>query len=104
MLLENTSVEVKISRDQVDQLNLLEEELTQVQKDLSFYNEIVDEFTAENIVLLGLDFRGDITQESSVVITTADAVVTVNITVNTVIVDDMDIATDNCTQHSDQHE
>src|SRR6266498_239505 len=60
-LLENTPVEVNISRDQEDWFNSLEEELTQVQEDLNFYNNMLEEFTAEDIVSLGLDSRGDIT-------------------------------------------
>ena len=38
-------------------MNLLEEELTQVQEDLSFYNNILEEFMAEDIISLGLDSR-----------------------------------------------
>ncbi len=60
-LLENTPVEAEILRDQVDWLNSLEEELIQVQEDLSFYNNILGEFTVEDIVSLRLDSRGDIT-------------------------------------------
>ena len=60
VLLENTSVKAEISYDQVDWLNSLEEKLTQVQKDLNFYNNILKEFMAEDIVSLGLDSRGDI--------------------------------------------
>jgi len=55
---------MEILRDQKDWFNSLEEELTQVQEDLSFYNNLLGEFTAEDIVLLGLDSRGNITQES----------------------------------------
>src|SRR6266540_7323989 len=79
-LLENTSVKAEISRDQVDWLNSLEEKLTQVKEDLNFYNNILEKFTAKDIISLELDSRGDIIQESSVVMTTADAVVTANIT------------------------
>ncbi len=61
LLLENTLVKVKISCDQVDWLNSLKEKLTQVQKDLSFYNNILEEFMAEDIVSLGLNSRGDTT-------------------------------------------
>ena len=103
-LLENTSTETEISCDQVNWLNLLEEELTQVQEDLSFYNNILGEFIAEDIISLGLDSRGDITQKSSVVIITADAVVTADITADTIILADAGIATDSCVWCSDQHE
>src|SRR6266496_1391108 len=95
-LLENTPVEVEISRDQEDWFNSLEEELTQVEKDLSFYNNILGEFTAEDIVSLELDSRGDTTQESSAVMTTADTVTTANITADAVILDDMSMANDSC--------
>src|SRR6266498_3636609 len=72
-LLENTFVEADTSRDQEDWFNSLEEELTQVQEDLNFYDDILGEFTAKDIISLGLDSRGDTTQESSTVMTTADA-------------------------------
>src|SRR6266542_1757278 len=94
MLLEDTLVEAEISRDQEDWFNSLEEELTQVQEDLNFYDNILGEFTAEDIVSLGLDSRGDTTQESSVVITTANAAATANITADTVILDDAGVAND----------
>ena len=94
ILLENTPVEAEISRDQEDWFNSLEEELTQVQKDLNFYDNILGEFMAEDIISLGLDSRGDITQESSVVMTTADATVTADITAGAVILDDADMAND----------
>ncbi len=42
---------------------------------------------AEDIVSLELDSRGDIIQESSAIMITADAVVTVDITVDAVILD-----------------
>ena len=103
-LLENTSVEAEISHDQVDWFNSLEKELTQVQEDLSFYNNILGEFTAEDIVSLGLDSRGDITQESSAVITTADAVATDDITADAIILDEVDVANDSCAWRRDQHE
>ncbi len=45
----------------MDWLNSLEEKLTQVQKDLSFYNNILEEFMAEDIVSLELDFKDDTT-------------------------------------------
>ena len=57
-MLENTPVEADISRDQEDWFNSLEEELTQVQKDLNFYDNILEEFTAKNIISLGLNSRG----------------------------------------------
>ncbi len=104
VLLENISVKAEVSRDQVDWMNSLEEKLIQVQEDLSFYNNILEEFTAKNIVSLELDFRGDTTQESSAVITTADATATVNITASAVILDNVDVISDSCEWHSDQHE
>ena len=94
MLLENTLVEAKIPRDQVDQFSSLEEELTQVQEDLNFYDNILGEFTAKDIISLGLDSRGDTTQESNAVMTTADATVTADITAGTVILDDAGVAND----------
>ncbi len=97
ILLENTPVEAEISRDQEDWFNSLEEELTQVQKDLNFYDNILGEFMAEDIISLGLDSRGDITQESSVVMTTADATVTADITAGAVILDNANVANDSCT-------
>src|SRR6266542_4632005 len=78
-LLKNTPVKADISCDQVDWMNSLEEELTQVQEDLSFYNNILEKFIAEDIVSLGLDFKSDITHESSVIMITADTTVTANI-------------------------
>ena len=96
ILLENTLVEEKISCDQEDWFNSLEEELTQVQEDLNFYNSILGEFTAEDIISLGLDSRGDITQGSSVVMTTADAAATADITAGIVILDDADVANNSC--------
>src|SRR6266498_5723702 len=94
MVLENTSIEAEISRDQEDLFNSLEEELTQVQKDLNFYDNIIGEFTAEDIVSLGLDSRGDTTQETSAVMTTADAAATADITADAVILDDAGVAND----------
>ncbi len=94
MLLENTPVEAKVSRDQEDWFNSLEEELIQVQEDLNFYDNILGEFTAEDIVSSGLDSRGDTTQESSAVMTTADATATADITANAVILDDASVAND----------
>src|SRR6266498_3693513 len=88
MVLENAPIEVEISRDQEDWFNSLEEELTQVQKDLNFYDNLLVVFTAEDIVSLELDSRDDTTQESSAVMTTADAAVTADITADTVIMDD----------------
>src|SRR6266496_2998907 len=87
-LLKNTPVKAEISRDQEDWFNSLEEELIQVQEDLNFYDNILGEFTAEDIVSLGLDSRGDTTQESSAVMATAD------ITANAVILDDASVAND----------
>src|SRR6266542_2220618 len=94
MVLENIPIEAKISRDQEDWFNSLEEELVQVQEELNFYDNILGEFTAEDIVSLGLDSRGDTTQESSAVITTADAAVTVDIIAGAVIMDDAGVAND----------
>ncbi len=59
--MKNTPVEAETSRDQVDWFSSLEEELTQVQEDLNFYDNILEEFIAEDIISLGLDSRGDIT-------------------------------------------
>ena len=103
MLLENTPVEAEISRDQKDWFNSLEEELTQVQEDLNFYDNILEEFT-EDIVSLGLDSKGDITQESNAVMTTADAAATADITADAVIMDDVGVANDSCAWCSDRHE
>ncbi len=94
--MKNTSVEVELLRDQVDWINSLEEKLTQIQEDLSFYNDILEEFTAKDIVLLGLDSRGDTTQESSAVMTTVDAVMTTDIAVNVIILDNTGMANDSC--------
>ncbi len=95
---------MKISRNQEDWFNSLEEKLTQVQEDLNFYNKILGEFTAKDIVSLGLNSRGDITQESSTVITTADAVMTANITVGVIILKDVGMTNDSYARCSDQHE
>src|SRR6266496_4768653 len=103
LLLENTPVEAEISHDQEDWFNSLEEELIQVQEDLNFYNNILEEFTAKDIVSLGLDSRGDTTQESSTVMTTADAAVTADITAGTVILDDAGVANDMLRMAQDRH-
>ena len=103
-MLENTLVEAKTSRDQVDWFNSLEKELTQVQEDLNFYNDILEKFMTKDIVPLEMDSRGNITQESSVVMTTADAMATADITADAVILDDADVANDSCTWRSNQHE
>ncbi len=95
-MLENIPIELKISRDQKDWLNSLEEKLTQVQEDLSFYNDILEEFTAEDIISLGLDSRNDITQKSSVVMIIVDAAATADITADTVILNDANVANDSC--------
>ena len=102
--MKNTPVEAEISRDQEDWFNSLEEKLTQVQKDLNFYDNILEEFMAKDIVSLGLDSRGDTTQESSAVMITADAAATADITADAVILDDAGVANDSCTWRSDQHE
>src|SRR6266498_77363 len=62
-LLENTLVKVEISRDQEDWFNSLKEELIQVQEDLNFYDNILEEFTVKDIVSLGLDSRDDTTRK-----------------------------------------
>ena len=94
--MENTSFEADTSRDQEDWFNSLEEELTQIHEDLNFYDSILGEFTAEDIVSLGLDSRGDTTQESSAVMITVDAAVTADITADAVIMDDVGVANDSC--------
>src|SRR6266540_4482782 len=104
MLLENTHIEADISRDQEDWFNSLEEELTQVQEDLNFYDNILGEFMAEDIVSLGLDSRDDTTQESSTVMIIADAAATVDITAGAVILDDASVANDSYAWRSDRHE
>src|SRR6266542_5711056 len=103
-LLENTPVEAEISHDQEDWFSSLEEELTQVQEDLNFYDNYLEKFTAEDIVSLGLDSRGNITQESSAIMTTADAMATVDITAGAIILDDAGVANDSYAWSSDQHE
>ncbi len=80
----------------MDWLNSLEEKLTQVQENLSFYNNILGEFTAEDIILLGLDSRDDTTQESSAVMIAVDVTVTADITANVVILADVSITTNSC--------
>ena len=85
---------MEILRDQVDWFSSLEEELTQVQEDLNFYDNIIEEFTVEDIISLGLDSRGDTTQESSAVMTTADTAMTMDITADAVILDDAGVAND----------
>ena len=92
--MENTSVEAETSRDQENWLNSFEEELIQVQEDLNFYDNILGEFTAEDIILLGLDSKDDITQESSAVMTIANAATTADITAGAVIMDDAGVITD----------
>src|SRR6266498_610934 len=96
-LLKNTPVEMEISCDQEVWLNSLEEELTQVQEDLNFYDNILEEFTAEDNVSLSLDSRNDITQESSTVMITADAATITDITADAVILDDVDVTNDSYT-------
>jgi len=53
--------------------------------------------------LLELDFRDDTIQESSAVIITADAVMIADITVNIVILDNVSIANNSYTWHSDRY-
>ena len=93
---------MKILRDQKDWFNSLKEELTQVQEDLSFYNDILREFAAEDIILIGLNSRNDTTQRSSAVMTTADAAITADIIMDVVILDNAGVATDSCAWCSDQ--
>jgi len=102
--LKNTPIEAETLRDQVDWFNSLEEELIQVQEDLNFYNNILGKFTAKDIVLLGLDSRGDTTQESNTVMTIADTTMTADITTGTVILNDADVANDSCVWRSNRHE
>ncbi len=104
LLLENTFIKAEISRVQVDWLNSLKEELTQVQEDLSFYNNILEEFMTENIISLRLDSRGDIIQESNTIMTTADVVAAMDITVDAVILDDASVAIDSYVGCSNWHE
>ncbi len=77
-------------------MNSLEEELTQVQKDLNFFNNILGKFMAEDIVSLELDYRDDTTQESSAVIITADATATADITADIIILTNINVASDSC--------
>ena len=91
---KNTSIEAEISRDQVDWLNSLKEELTQVQKDLNFYNNILEEFTVKDIISLELDSRGDTIQESSTVMITADAMAIADITADVIILAETGVAND----------
>ncbi len=102
--MKNTPIEAETLRDQVDWFNSLEEELIQVQEDLNFYNNILGKFTAKDIVLLGLDSRGDTTQESNTVMTIADTTMTADITTGTVILNDADVANDSCVWRSNRHE
>ncbi len=83
---------------------MLKEELTQVQEDLNFYDKILGEFTAEDIVSLGLDFRDDTTQESNAVMITVDAMATADITADAIILNDADVTNDSYVWHNDQHE
>ena len=59
---------------------------------------------AEDIISLELDSRDNTIQESSIVITIADAAATADITAGVVILDDADVANDNYVRCSDQHE
>ena len=93
-MLENNPVKVKILRDQVNWLSSLEEKLIQVTEDLSFYNDILEKFAAEDIISIGLNSRDDITQESSAVMTTVDVVTTADITAGAVILDNVNMAND----------
>ncbi len=58
----------------------------------------------KDIISLGLDSRGDTTQESSTVMITADTAATADITANAVILDDADVVNDNCAWRSDRYE
>ena len=51
---------------------------------------------AKDIILLELDYRNDTIQESSIVMTTADAAVIADITASAVIMDDASMANDSC--------
>ncbi len=51
---------------------------------------------AEDNISLGLDSRGDIAQESSTVMITADATATADITANIVILDDAGVTNNSC--------
>ena len=62
--------------------------------DLNFYDNILGEFMAENIVSLRLDSRGDTAQESSAVMITADAAATADITADAIILEDTGVAND----------
>ena len=71
---------------------------------LNFYDNILGEFTAEDIVSLGLDSKGDTTQGSNAVIITANTVVTADITVGIVILENTGVVNNNCVKGNDQHE
>ena len=88
----------------MDWFSSLKKELTQVQEDLNFYDNILGEFMAKDIISLGLDFRNDTTQESNAVMTTAYAAATANITAGVIILDNASVANDSCVWRSDQHE
>ena len=64
----------------------------QIQKDLSFYNNILGKFTTKDIVSLRLNSKGDTIQESNTEMITADVVMTANITVGAVILNDAGVA------------
>ena len=51
----------------------------------------------KDIILLELNSKSDTTQESSIVIITVDAMVTADITINAVIMDNMNVVNDSCT-------
>ncbi len=51
---------------------------------LSFYINYKEKFIIENIILLELNFRGDIIQKSSIVMITADTMVTIDNTIGIV--------------------
>ncbi len=59
---------------------------------------------AKDIISLELDSKDNIIQESSVVITTMDAVAIMDITVNAVILDNAGIANNSCAWCSNRHE
>ena len=59
---------------------------------------------AKDIISLGLYSSGDTTQESSTVMTTADATATADITAGVVILDNVGVANDSCAWRSDRHE
>ncbi len=58
----------------------------------------------KDIVSLGLDFKDNITQESSIIMITVDIAVIADITADAVILDDTSIANNSYVWCSDRHE